>query len=115
MSFVSITAAEREDMLRTIGVDSVRDLFADIPPSICHTCLPLAGQGMTEIEADARLAEMAGGNRRFASFAGAGSYVHHVPPVVDQLALRSEFYTAYTPYQAEISQGTLTAFLNFRP
>jgi glycine dehydrogenase subunit 1 len=101
-------------MLEAIGVGSIDELFADIPESLRASGLALPPPD-SEIELSARLRRLAGTNRvDLASFLGAGAYRHFVPAVVDQLLLRSEFYTAYTPYQPEISQGTLQTIYEYQ-
>ncbi len=103
-------------MLAAIGVDSVERLFADIPQSLRRPELDVPPP-LAEVEVVQHLRELAEANRdldHLTSFLGAGWYDHHVPAFVDQLLLRSEFYTAYTPYQAEISQGTLQAIYEFQ-
>ena len=103
-------------MLAAIGVDSVERLFADIPESLRQPELDVPPP-LAEVEVIQHLRELAEKNRdldHLTSFLGAGWYDHHVPAFVDQLLLRSEFYTAYTPYQAEISQGTLQAIYEFQ-
>src|ERR1035437_9622554 len=103
MAYSPHTAEDRALMLGAIGVDSIDDLFADIPPSLRSSGLDLPGPE-SEAELAARLTGLAGRNRvDLASFLGTGAYRHFIPAVVDQLLLRSEFYTAYTPYQPEIS------------
>jgi len=102
--------------LERIGVGSIDDLFAPIPES--HRLgRPLDLEpALDEASLMAHLEHLADGNdaARALSFLGAGIYDHHVPPAVDQLLLRSEFYTAYTPYQAEVSQGTLQSIFEFQ-
>ena len=114
MSFIPHSEADRREMLRTIGVDSEDELFSDIPGKF-----RLAGPldlppAQSEWEALRSLQEIAGRNRSLICFAGAGYYDHHVPAIVDHLIRRSEFYTAYTPYQAEVSQGTLQSIYEFQ-
>src|SRR5262245_10011340 len=104
-------------MLETIGVGSVDDLFAHVPASLRQRAEVRLPEGVTESELRGRLAALAAGNRSFADlpvFLGAGAYPHAVPAVVDQILLRSEFATAYTPYQPEVSQGTLQAIFEFQ-
>ncbi len=114
MAYGPHTTEDRARMLGTIGVDSVDDLFADIPPSLRSSGLDLPGPE-PEVEVAARLRGLAGRNRvDLASFLGAGAYRHFSPAVVDQLLLRGEFYTAYTPYQPEISQGTLQTIYEYQ-
>ena len=103
-------------MLERVGVDDIDALFAEVPSA--HLLLgeldlepaldePRLMQHLTA------LSEQNEGTRML-SFLGAGMYRHHFPPAVDQLLQRSEFYTAYTPYQAELSQGTLQATFEFQ-
>jgi glycine dehydrogenase subunit 1 len=114
MAYGPHTAEDRAQMLRTIGVDSVDELFADIPASLRSSGLNLPPPE-SEAELAAHLASLAGANRTdLMSFLGAGAYRHYTPAVVDQLLLRSEFYTAYTPYQPEISQGTLQTIYEYQ-
>jgi glycine dehydrogenase subunit 1 len=116
MRYLPHTDDEIGAMLARIGVSSLDALFADIPAT--HRLnRPLALEPtldepalMGHLEALAQKNEAA----RALSFLGAGVYDHHVPPAVDQLLLRSEFYTAYTPYQAEVSQGTLQSIFEFQ-
>jgi glycine dehydrogenase subunit 1 len=101
-------------MLGAIGVASVDDLFADIPAALRASELKLP-PSLSEAELAGRMAELAGRNRVDPiGFLGAGAYRHFVPAVVDQLLLRGEFYTAYTPYQPEISQGTLQTIYEYQ-
>ncbi|MFW5925489.1 MAG: aminomethyl-transferring glycine dehydrogenase subunit GcvPA [Myxococcota bacterium] len=116
MRYLPHTQDEIRSMLETIGVTSVDALFEPIPPS--HRLnRPLALEpALDEATLMDHLGELAERNpaARALSFLGAGMYDHHIPPAVDQLLLRSEFYTAYTPYQAEVSQGTLQAIYEFQ-
>ncbi|RLC69091.1 MAG: aminomethyl-transferring glycine dehydrogenase subunit GcvPA [Chloroflexi bacterium] len=103
------TDADRRAMLREIGVASVDELFQDIPEKLRHTQFNLPAP-LSELELKRELRKLAESNANledYACFLGAGSYRHFVPSVVDHIIGRSEFYTAYTPYQAEVSQGTL--------
>jgi glycine cleavage system P protein (glycine dehydrogenase) subunit 1 len=107
------TSADRERMLAALGLESVDDLFADIPADLRATALDLPPPE-PELELAARLREMAGRNQTdLVSFLGAGVYRHWTPPAVDQLLLRGEWYTAYTPYQPEVSQGTLQSIYEY--
>jgi glycine dehydrogenase subunit 1 len=107
------TPADRERMLTALGLESVDDLFADIPADLRATALDLPPPE-PELELSARLRDMAGRNRTdLVSFLGAGVYRHWTPPAVDQLLLRGEWYTAYTPYQPEVSQGTLQSIYEY--
>jgi glycine dehydrogenase subunit 1 len=101
-------------MLEVLGIASVDEIFEVIPEKVRATGLDLP-PALTEVELMAHLGELAGRNwTGLVSFLGAGVYRHHVPPVVDQILLRSEFYTAYTPYQPEISQGTLQTIYEYQ-
>jgi glycine dehydrogenase subunit 1 len=101
-------------MLARIGIDSVDALFEDIPRDLRAGPLRL-DPPEPELELTARLAGLAARNRvELASFLGAGAYRHWTPPVVDQLLLRGEWYTAYTPYQPEVSQGTLQSIYEYQ-
>jgi glycine dehydrogenase subunit 1 len=107
------TADDRERMLATLGITNVDELFADIPELLraSHLNLP---DPEPELELAARLEGLAARNRTdLASFLGAGVYRHWTPAAVDQLLLRGEWYTAYTPYQPEISQGTLQSIYEY--
>ena len=110
------TDSDRRHMLDAIGVDSVEELFEDIPAQYRSPSLDIPAptselELRREIEAMARENTVPG---EYACFLGAGSYRHHVPAVVRQLAGRSEFMTSYTPYQPEVSQGTLQAHYEFQ-
>ncbi|MGB8646809.1 MAG: aminomethyl-transferring glycine dehydrogenase subunit GcvPA [Anaerolineae bacterium] len=114
--YIPITEADRMAMLETIGVKSVGELFSDIPTEAmnCKLDLPLA---LSEPELMTQLQAMAGKNASlcdYACFLGAGAYNHFIPATVPHLIFRSEFYTAYTPYQAEISQGTLQTIFEYQ-
>ncbi|HKG56904.1 MAG TPA: aminomethyl-transferring glycine dehydrogenase subunit GcvPA [Candidatus Limnocylindrales bacterium] len=107
------TADDRERMLGALGIESVDTLFDDIPPALRADGLRLPPPE-PELQLSARLARLAGRNRTdLASFLGAGVYRHWTPPAVDQLLLRGEWYTAYTPYQPEVSQGTLQSIYEY--
>ncbi len=100
-------------MLAALGIESVDALFDDIPEELRSGPLNLPPAD-TELELTARLSRLAARNRvDLASFLGAGAYRHYVPPVVDQMLLRGEWYTAYTPYQPEVSQGTLQSIYEY--
>jgi len=114
MAYGPHTPEDRARMLATIGVDSVDDLFRDIPEPLRASGLRLPPPE-SEAELSAHLRKLASANRvDLISFLGAGAYSHFVPAVVDQLLLRGEFYTAYTPYQPEISQGTLQTIYEYQ-
>jgi glycine dehydrogenase subunit 1 len=114
MAYGPHTADDRGRMLAALGIDSVDALFEDIPAGVRASRLELPA-AMPEQKLAGRLQELAAGNRTdLASFLGAGVYHHYLPPVVDQMLLRGEFYTAYTPYQPEISQGTLQTIFEYQ-
>ncbi len=116
MRYLPHTEEEIRSMLETIGVSSLDALFEDIPAGARLT-RPLAIEpSLAEPALMAHLEALADRNEaaRTLSFLGAGIYDHHIPPAVDQLLLRSELYTAYTPYQPEVSQGTLQAIFEFQ-
>ena len=114
MSFVPHTSCEREEMLATIGVGSLDGLFADIPPDLRLKTLNIA-DGLSEQEVTGHLHGLARKNASgLVSFLGGGFYDHTIPAAVDSLASRGEFFTAYTPYQAEVAQGTLQATFEFQ-
>ena len=106
-------AGDRERMLSALGIESVDELFADIPEALRASPLKLP-EPESELELSARLVRLAGQNRTdLTSFLGAGVYRHWTPAAVDQILLRGEWYTAYTPYQPEISQGTLQSIYEY--
>ncbi len=117
MRYLPITDADRAAMLEVIGADSVEALFGDVPePARLTGSLDLPHHS-GEMEVDAALAELAARNvpvGTAVSFLGGGAYRHHVPAAVDHLIQRGEFLTSYTPYQPEISQGTLQYLFEFQ-
>jgi glycine dehydrogenase subunit 1 len=114
MSYSPHTDAERERMLAAIGVASVDDLFADIPAAVRASRFELP-EPLVEQEVRAELMRLAGQNRiPRVSFLGAGVYRHLVPAVVNEVIGRAEFSTSYTPYQPEVSQGTLQSIYEFQ-
>ena len=116
MSYVPHTDADRAEMLAAIGVEQVEDLFHDVPAARRFPGLNLP-EPLSEMEIMAELQAMSEENLdtgHFTSFLGAGAYQHYVPRVVDHVISRSEFYTAYTPYQPEISQGTLQSVFEYQ-
>jgi len=116
MNYIPISPKERDAMLATIGVKKLDDLFDAVPAKHRFPKLNLP-PAITEMEAAAELGELAQANestRELVSFLGAGMYNHYIPSVVDHILRRGEFYTAYTPYQPEISQGTLQAIFEYQ-
>ena len=117
MSYLALTDADRESMLETIGVDSIEELFADLPAGI-RLDRPLdLPPALTEQELTAYFEALAAQNDHngaHASFLGAGLYDHYVPAIVDAVLQRGELLTAYTPYQPELSQGVLQAIFEYQ-
>ncbi len=117
MTYIPISPNERDAMLTTVGVKSLDDLFDAVPKKHRFPELDLP-PALTEMEAASLLSELANTNENvrehLISFLGAGAYNHYVPAVVDHMLRRGEFYTAYTPYQPEISQGTLQAIFEYQ-
>ncbi|MFQ5888979.1 MAG: aminomethyl-transferring glycine dehydrogenase subunit GcvPA [Gemmatimonadota bacterium] len=114
MSFVPHGPSDRVAMLQAVGIGSVRELYQDVPSDLVLERPLDVPEGLSEWEAVRLLGELANGNAPLVSFAGAGLYDHYVPAAVDHLVRRSEFYTAYTPYQPEVAQGTLQAIYEFQ-
>ncbi len=117
MRYHPLTQGDRAEMLARVGVADVDALFADVPnDKLLKDMLDLPA-GKSEMEVERIMGRMAGRNMpasAVAFFVGAGAYKHHVPASVDHLIQRSEFLTSYTPYQPEITQGTLTAMFEFQ-
>ena len=114
--FIPHTDAEREAMLQRIGLERLEDLFESVPAEYRFPQLNLP-PALTEMEILAEMQGIAAGNetsRDLISFLGAGAYNHYTPAVVDSILRRGEFYSAYTPYQPEISQGTLRAIFDYQ-
>ncbi|MBI4665720.1 MAG: aminomethyl-transferring glycine dehydrogenase subunit GcvPA [Nitrospinae bacterium] len=117
MRFIPLTDKDKARMLEVVGAGSVDDLFADIPAEARLSRLLDIPAPMAEPELLDYLEGLSANNatvKPFNMYLGAGAYAHHVPVAVDQLLLRSEIFTAYTPYQPEISQGTLMAIYEFQ-
>lgn len=113
MPYISNTDEQRAEMLAEIGL-MAEDLFADVPPELRCGGLNLA-EGISEQAVRDRLSQIAGKNYTYLTcFLGGGFYDHFIPSAVYSMLSRSEFYTAYTPYQPEISQGTLQAIYEFQ-
>jgi len=117
MRYLGLTDADRQEMLEAIGVSSVDALYRDVPDeAILKTPLDLPDHA-GEMEVEQQIAKLVSANRpagAAACFLGAGSYRHHVPASVDYLIQRGEFLTSYTPYQPEVSQGTLQYLFEFQ-
>jgi glycine dehydrogenase subunit 1 len=116
MAYIPHTDADRADMLAAIGVNQLEDLFDAVPQKQRFPKLDLPGP-MSEMEVLWELQALASANASahdYAMFLGAGAYNHYVPSAVNHILLRGEFYTAYTPYQPELSQGTLQAIFEWQ-
>jgi glycine dehydrogenase subunit 1 len=114
MPFIANTDDQRKQMLETIGAKSVEDLFADIPPELRCGGLDIP-PGLTEQEVRSRISALGEHNSSgLINFLGGGFYDHFIPAALGSIVSRSEFYTAYTPYQPEISQGTLQAIYEYQ-
>ena len=114
MPFIPHTEKDVQDMLAAIGVDNIEELFAEIPAELRSTGLNNIADGMSEMEVSRLMRERAEQDQRSLCFAGAGAYEHHIPAAVWELTTRGEFYSAYTPYQAEASQGTLQLLYEYQ-
>lgn len=113
-SYLPQTDKDIQEMLKVIGVDSIDELFKDIPKEILLKTPLNIPKGLAEYEVFKRMTELAQKNRQGLSFMGCGSYDHIIPSVVGHILQMPNFYTAYTPYQAEISQGILQSIFEFQ-
>jgi len=114
MPFIPHTEADVSAMLAAIGVGSIEDLFDEIPESLKIHALEGVPPGLSEMDTNRLLRERAQMDAIELNFAGAGAYEHHIPAAVWQIVGRGEFYSAYTPYQAEASQGTLQLIYEYQ-
>lgn len=117
MRYIPNTKEDTEQMLKEIGVKSTDELFSDIPKSVflSQKNLLKVPHALTEIDMRRHMKQLAGKNKiNLINFLGAGAYQHFIPSIVNHLIFRSEFYTAYTPYQAEMSQGILQALYEYQ-
>ena len=114
MPFIPHTVAEEQAMLAAIGVADKRELFDEIPDTLKSDNLAGIAPGLSEMEMLALMAERADQDPATVCFLGAGAYDHHIPAAVWDLTSRGEFMTAYTPYQAEASQGTLQLIYEYQ-
>ncbi len=116
MDYISNTDEQRREMLREIGVESFDELLIDIPEALRNIKLNLP-DALSELELIKKLQELSEQNadlNHYTSYLGAGAYDHFIPSVVQHITSRSEFYTSYTPYQPEVSQGTLQAIYEYQ-
>ena len=114
MPFIPHTDEDVREMLASIGVDSIETLFDEIPAELRARDLPAIGPSMPEAEVMRLVHSRAAQDGSYRNFIGAGAYEHHVPAAVWQIATRGEFYSSYTPYQAEASQGTLQVLYEYQ-
>ena len=114
MAFIPHTPADVEAMLATIGVGSIEQLFDEIPAALRVKSLDGVPVGLNEMQIGRLMSERAQADGRPLCFIGAGAYEHHIPAAVWALTTRGEFYSAYTPYQAEASQGTLQLIYEYQ-
>ena len=114
-SFVPNTPSQQEEMLQKLGCASWKDLYRDVPREVLLEDGPELPPGMGEQQALARMEELAEKNKVFPHiFRGAGAYAHYIPAIVGRVVKKESFLTAYTPYQAEISQGVLQAIFEYQ-
>ncbi|MDD4543626.1 MAG: glycine dehydrogenase, partial [Clostridia bacterium] len=117
MRYIPVTDKDREQMLKKCNAGSIEQLFTDIPDKVRlkePLKLPKAKSEMELIKYMQSLSSMNSNTDDYACFLGAGAYDHYIPSVISHLISRQEFFTAYTPYQPEISQGTLTAIFEYQ-
>ncbi|GEP78497.1 aminomethyl-transferring glycine dehydrogenase subunit GcvPA [Staphylococcus carnosus] len=115
--YIPLTEKDKQEMLETIGANSIEELFGDVPKEILldrELDIPNGEDETTLLKRLSRIAKKNITKEDYTSFLGAGVYDHYTPAVVDAMISRSEFYTAYTPYQPEISQGELQAIFEFQ-
>jgi glycine dehydrogenase subunit 1 len=114
MPFIPHTEKDKQEMLETIGVDSIDDLFSEIPAKLKIKTLENVPKALSEMEISRLMRERAKLDGLPMCFLGAGAYDHHIPAAVWDITTRGEFYSAYTPYQAEASQGTLQVIYEYQ-
>lgn len=114
MPFIPHTDSDVADMLSKIGVESTEKLFREIPDNLRTKSLEHIPTGLSEMAVTRLAAELSSQDDRQQCFIGAGAYEHHIPAAVWEVTTRGEFYTAYTPYQAEASQGTLQVLYEYQ-
>jgi len=114
MPFIPHTEADIKAMLAAIGAGSIDDLFDEIPERLRAGKLTQVPEGLSEMEVTRLMQERAAQDGAYLNFIGAGAYEHHIPAAVWEIVTRGEFYSAYTPYQAEASQGTLQLIYEYQ-
>jgi len=114
MDYIPLTKKNKELMLKEVGVNNLLELFSDIPDELLLSSGLNLPKALSEMEVKQEIAKIASKNKHRVSFLGGGIYNHYVPSTVNAVISRSEFYTAYTPYQPEISQGTLRAIFEYQ-
>ena len=114
MPFIPHTEDEVREMLTVIGVESIEELFDEIPAELRSSGLKNVPAGINEMDISRLMQERAEQDKSTLCFAGAGAYEHHIPAAVWEITTRGEFYSAYTPYQAEASQGTLQLLYEYQ-
>ncbi len=114
MPFIPHTEKDTHEMLKTIGASSIAELFDEIPPELMIDHLPHVPDALNEMEISRLMRQRAKTDGSPMCFIGAGAYEHHIPTAVWDIATRGEFYSAYTPYQAEASQGTLQTIYEYQ-
>jgi glycine dehydrogenase subunit 1 len=114
MPFIPHTEEDVQAMLASIGANTIDDLFDEIPPELKSAGLKGVPPGLNEMEVSRLMLERAETDGRYLNFIGAGAYEHHIPAAVWQITTRGEFYSSYTPYQAEASQGTLQLLYEYQ-
>jgi len=117
MNYIPINFQQKKEMLDAVGVENIEELFVDVPKQARLKGLLPLGDGAGEMELVSKITALAKKNTpatELVSFAGAGCYDHYIPSFIDHLLVRPEFFTAYTPYQPEVSQGTLQAVYEYQ-
>ena len=114
MPFLPHTESDVAAMLKAIGANSIDDLFDEIPPELIIQSLAKVPETANEMDVVRLMRERARQDETALNFAGAGAYEHHIPAAIWQIVGRGEFYSAYTPYQAEASQGTLQLIYEYQ-
>ncbi len=114
MPFIPHTPDDVRAMLAAIGASSIEALFDEIPPALRVADLPALPEALNERQVVRLMTERAAADPHWLGFLGAGAYEHHIPAAVWEIAGRGEFYSAYTPYQPEASQGTLQVLYEYQ-